>query len=59
MKDLEKLMMDDLHGILIAYEMRKEKENPTWKEATFKASKKTKGHKLCDCSNHESDIEEA
>jgi hypothetical protein len=46
MKDLEKLMMDELHGILTAYEMRTEKENPTWKEATFKASKKTKGHKF-------------
>jgi len=28
MKDLEKLMMDELNGILIAYEMRTEKENP-------------------------------
>jgi hypothetical protein len=31
MKDLEKLMMDEIHGILTAYEMRTKKENPTWK----------------------------
>jgi hypothetical protein len=59
MKDLEKLTMDELHGILTAYEIRTEKEKPVRKEATFKASKKTKRHKFCDCSNHESDIEEA
>jgi hypothetical protein len=59
MKDLEKLMKDDLHGILTSYEMRTKKEKLAHKEATFKASKKTKGHKLCDCFNHESDTEEA
>jgi hypothetical protein len=59
MKDLDSLTMDELHGILTAYEMRTKKENPTLKEATFKASKKTKGHKSCDCSSHESDTEEA
>jgi hypothetical protein len=42
MKDMGELMMDDLHGILIAYEMRIEKEKPVWKEAIFKASKKRK-----------------
>jgi hypothetical protein len=37
--------MDDLHGILTNYEMRIEKDNPSKKEATFKASKKTKKKK--------------
>ena len=54
MKDLDSLTMDELHEILTAYEMiRTEKENPTPKEATFKASKKTKGHKSYDFSIHE------
>jgi hypothetical protein len=34
--------MDELHGIFIAYEMRTEHENPDIKEATFKASKRSK-----------------
>jgi len=46
--------MDEMHGILRAYEMRIEKENLARKEVAFKASKKTKWHKLCDCSSHES-----
>jgi hypothetical protein len=28
--------MDELHGILSAYEMRKKKENPSQKEEDFK-----------------------
>ena len=36
------LSMDKLHGIFTAYEMRIEQENLIKKEATFKASKKTK-----------------
>jgi hypothetical protein len=40
-EDLATLTMDELHGTLIAYEMRTEKDNPVTKEATFKASKKT------------------
>jgi hypothetical protein len=61
MKDLDKLTMDELHGILTAYEMRTEKENPSKKEASFKASKKMKNkeHKSSDCSSCESDAEEA
>jgi hypothetical protein len=59
MKDLKKLTMDELHGILTAYEMRTKKENPTWKESTFKALKKTQGHKFYDCSSHESNTKEA
>jgi hypothetical protein len=43
-RDLTKLTMDELHGILIAYEMRTkiEDEQPTRREATFKASNKTR-----------------
>jgi hypothetical protein len=40
--DLATMTMDELHGILTAYEMRTEQDNPVTKEATFKASKKTK-----------------
>ena len=40
MKDLDTLKMDELHGILIAYEMRK--GSPNFKEAAFKASRSTK-----------------
>jgi hypothetical protein len=36
--DLNSISMDELHGILTAYEMRTEQENPNVKEATFKAS---------------------
>jgi hypothetical protein len=42
MKDLEKLTMDEFHGILTVCKMRKEKEKKTRKELAFKASKKTK-----------------
>jgi hypothetical protein len=64
MKDLDNLTMDELHGILTAYEMRIEKdkqEKPTRKEATFKASKKTKTkeYKTYDNSDSELDEEEA
>jgi hypothetical protein len=38
--------MDELHGIFIAYEMRTEREYPSKKEASFKASKRTKKKKL-------------
>ena len=41
-KDLDKLSMDELHGILTSYEMRTEHEKPSRKEAAFKVSKKTK-----------------
>jgi hypothetical protein len=40
--DLDTLTMDELHGILTAYEMRIEKHNLVMKEEAFKASKKTK-----------------
>jgi hypothetical protein len=38
-EDLDKLTMDELHGILITYEMRTRKERPSKGETTFKASK--------------------
>jgi hypothetical protein len=37
--------------------MREKKETATSKEATFKASKKTKGHKSCDCFSQKLDTE--
>jgi hypothetical protein len=43
--DLKSISMDELHGIFIAYEMRIEQENPDVKEATFKASKRSKKKK--------------
>ncbi|XP_042488897.1 WD repeat-containing protein 87-like [Macadamia integrifolia] len=41
-KDMNKMKLDELHGTLIAYEMRIVKPKPTEKEATFKALKKLK-----------------
>ena len=60
-KDIEKVTMDEMHGILTAYEMRIDKENPSRSEATFKASKKTKGNKKDSSKSlsDESDDEEA
>lgn len=55
MKDLDTLTMDELHGILIAYEMRK--GIPNSKEATFKASKSTKKGKNWNTNSDDSDIE--
>jgi hypothetical protein len=43
--DLTTMTMDELHGTLTAYDMRIEKDNLVTKEATFKASKKTKKNK--------------
>jgi hypothetical protein len=43
--DLNSISMDELHGILTAYEMRTELENPDVKEAAFKASKRSKQKK--------------
>jgi hypothetical protein len=40
--DLNSISMDKLHGIFKAYEMRNEQKNPDVKEATFKASKRSK-----------------
>jgi hypothetical protein len=43
--DLATMTMDELHGTLTTYEMRKEKENLVTNEETFKAYKKTKKNK--------------
>jgi hypothetical protein len=40
--DIATLLMDELQGILTTYEMRTSNENPSNKEATFKAAKKDK-----------------
>eukprot|EP00253_Pinus_taeda_P007818 PITA_07818 len=53
-KDLDTLKMDELHGILTTYEMRK--GGPNSKDAAFKASKSTKGKERNDCSD-DSDVE--
>eukprot|EP00253_Pinus_taeda_P026019 PITA_26019 len=53
-KDLDTLKMDELHGILTAYEMRK--GGPSSKDEAFKASKSKKGKERNDCSD-ESDVE--
>jgi len=60
-KDLDSLTMDELHGILMAYEMRIEKENPSNKEANLKSSKKTKKkeHESRDNFDNESYVMEA
>jgi hypothetical protein len=60
-EDLDKLTMDELHGILIAYEMRTGQEKSSKRETTFKASKETKNHEHVPNENHSdiSDEEEA
>ena len=61
-KILDKLSMDELHGILTIYEMRTEQEKPSKKEAAFKVSKKTKKNnqksKSCSSCSEDSDEEE-
>jgi hypothetical protein len=42
---MNSISMDELHGKFIAYEMRTKQENPDVKEATFKASKRSKQKK--------------
>jgi len=44
-EDLDTLSMDKLHGILIAYEMRTEQDNPSKKGESFKASKNIRKNK--------------
>lgn len=53
-KDPDTLKMDEVHGILTAYEMRK--GGPSSKDAAFKASMSKKGKERNDCSD-ESDVE--
>ncbi|KAH9296039.1 hypothetical protein KI387_039627, partial [Taxus chinensis] len=40
MKNLDQLKMDELHGILTAYEMNTKSKKPKKRETTFKASNK-------------------
>jgi hypothetical protein len=62
--DLDALAMDKLHGILTAYEMMIEKDNPITKETAFKASKKTKKKNkqnpksYCSCNDDPEEDEE-
>jgi len=42
--NLDKLMMDEQHGIITAYEMRIRQGKPSKGEATFKVSKGSKNH---------------
>jgi hypothetical protein len=59
--DLDKLIVDELHGTLISYKMRIEQDNPPrklGKEATFKSSKRREC-KISDCSYTELYEEEA
>ena len=42
---MDSISMDEQHGFFTAYEMRIEQENPDVKEATFKASKRSKKKK--------------
>ena len=54
--------MDELHGILAAYEMRTSGENPSRKESPFKATKRDKKKVETQVNNHEDseeDVEEA
>jgi hypothetical protein len=43
--DLNSIIIDELHGIFTTYEIKTEQENPDVKEATFKASKRSKKKK--------------
>jgi hypothetical protein len=54
---LATLSMDELHGILIAYAMRTKQENPSGREASFKASKKNRKNmpRSKPCSNNSDD----
>ena len=55
--------MDKIHGIFTAYEMRTKQDNPSRREANFKAFKKTKNNKQnsksnCSCTNDSNEDEE-
>lgn len=54
MKDLDTIKMDELHGNLIAYEMRK--RCPSSKDVAFKASKTKKGNEW-NTNSDDSDVE--
>jgi hypothetical protein len=56
--------MNELHGILTSYKMRKDQDNPIMREETFKASKKIKKKdkqkekSYCSCSDDSEEHEE-
>ena len=56
-KDLDSLSKDKLHGILAAYEMKTESDNPTKGEAAFKTSKKAHKHRTSSVCSSEDDEE--
>jgi hypothetical protein len=60
-ENMDKITMDELYGILTAYELRLGHENLPKGEATFKVLNKTKNQKKKPQPNHheESDVEEA
>ncbi|XP_059070607.1 uncharacterized protein LOC131860243 [Cryptomeria japonica] len=58
MLDLNKLTIDKLYGILTAYEMRTNVENPSKRETTFKASKKGKEKEQKSSESSEEDSED-
>ena len=60
-ENLDQLTMDELYGILIAYELRLGHENLPKGEETFKVLKKTKNQKqkTQPCHHEEFDVEEA
>jgi hypothetical protein len=59
--DLDKLTVDELHGILTTYEMRTGKERPTKGETTFKTSKEKRNQEQMSNEDQSdiSDVEEA
>jgi hypothetical protein len=60
--DVSTLEMDELHGILMEYEMRTSGENSSRKEVAFKATKKDKKKVEVETNNYgdsEEDMEEA
>lgn len=58
MEELDKLMVDKLHGISTAYEMRTNVEISSKKETTFKASKKGEEKEQKSSESSEEDIED-
>ena len=55
--DLDTMTVDELHGTLIAYEMRTEQEDPSGKEEAFKASNKRGTNKPKPKSEYSNDDE--
>ena len=57
--DLNTMTMDELHGTLIAYEMRIEQEDPVGKEAAFKVANKRRTIKQKPKSEYNSDDDDS